>query len=359
MRLVGWRAKDATAEVVRNATSAPGRVALTGLAAVAVFASIILAELRFTQELLSFQERFETEGGYVAIATANETFPGWRCVKLAQHEDVVSVAALNRNNPARVDGAPGALFQTGSISGSLSVWDPTKRGNEAETGHLALGHIAAEELGVNAGSILSFKGTVQEIETIINPDHRNPEISRWLLTRDTPDAHFQECWIEFRPGQLEAGMETVAASIAPATRSVDVRPWRRLDEFARNPTTELADRVQRLAWLPAGILIVWLGWLVAWFRRSELGLYRALGTSNITLWYMAQVEAALIFGASFIIGVEVVLVVYSLQYGLPSIDQLVIAGRNAGSAALLAIALAPLGWLITSRVSLADQIKDR
>lgn len=360
MNSVGWRLRDAAAEVFRNAASTPGRMVLAGVVSVAVFASISGAELIFSQELLAYQTRLEREGGYVAIATAAVPFPSWRCSNLEGSPYVIGAAGLARSERITSASAPGLSFQSTRFSGSTSVWDPDKSATESSASQFVLGGVAAEELGIRTGGqIIPIGSSFLQVESILHTDLRNPEIARWMLTRGPPDMPLQECWVEFAPGQLEPGIGVLAASLTPDSRGVEVRSWRRFDEFARDPLREMVDRLQRLAWLPAGLLLGLLTWLVSWFRRSDLGLYRALGTSDPTIWLMAQVESVIINLGGLAAGFLIACVLHSARFGFPNEAQLLIAGRNAASAALLAIVLGPFGSLFTGRVSIAQQIKDQ
>ncbi len=72
--------------------------------------------------------------------------------------------------------------------------------------------------------------------------------------------------------------------------SLNVRSLIALDSFARDPNQELATRPNARAWWIVAILLALTIWIVVWTRRSEVGLYRAIGTSASQLGVLGAVE---------------------------------------------------------------------
>ncbi|MCB1247051.1 MAG: hypothetical protein KDB69_07295, partial [Acidimicrobiia bacterium] len=153
--------------------------------------------------------------------------------------------------------------------------------------------------------------------------------------------------------------ETGAAVFAASGDAI-AAPLIRLDEFSRDPLAELAERPTRYGWILAGAVIALTVWVMAWFRRSDIGLYRAFGTRTSGLTIIGSVEAIVPLVVGAIVGTMWGVVVAGILAGESmAADQWSIVGRSVASGLLLAIVAAPLPWAIASREPIADQLKDR
>lgn len=357
-----WRLRDLVIEAARNVSGTPVRSILLGVVAAGVVAGLVFIELAFTQGLLDFQAGFEASGGHVVVASNDDGLPVGRCAALAGLDGIAAAAALDPGSPAETNVAPGTLFQTGRFtSGGLRVFTTGFAPQAAEVAdRWILGEAAADELGVEPGMWLAVDGESRQVGAVVDTEQRNPQIARWILTVAPPVGQAAQCWVEYAPGAATGRIELVDTVFADTGDGLVVRPWIRLDEFSRDPIAELAARPQRTAWVAAGLLLAALVWLATWFRRADIGLYRAVGTGPAALLILGAVEAALPLTVGGLAGALWATATWAAVIGhMPNPDQVLVAVRAAASTLLVALTVAPLLGLLLARQSIAQQLKDR
>jgi len=359
---VTWRLRDLIVDGFRNVTGSPIRSVLLGVAAAGIVGALVVAELSTTDDLLAFRDEFVAAGGNVVVASNEQGLPAGRCAALQANPGIVATAAVALGEPVEVDHAPGTLFQTGAITtGGLALFAPDA---PATVAHIAdrwiVGTAAADELGLTEGMWLTIGDATRKVGAVIDTETRNPQIARWILTIIPAAGTATQCWVEYEPGAATGRAEYLETVFADTGDGLITRPWIRLDEFARDPITELASRPQAGAWLPAGLLLAVIAWLATWFRRSHIGLYRAVGTTPTQLLILGAIETVtpLVVGAAAGFAWATASWV-AAHTGYPTTDQLTIALRTTASVVLLTAATAPLLWPITARQSIAQQLKDR
>lgn len=322
-----------------------------------LFGVVTAGELSETSRLLEFQRDFESAGGYVAIASAPDGLSFGRCEDLKDNSAVVAAGGVRPESPVEVRHVPGRLFATASITpGLLDVWAPTR--DRSETTGWYVGPSAAKELG-RAGTHIQAGSRPPAPITPVNLTLRNPEADRWLLDVAPPVGSGTNCWVEFRPGHLAAGMNLLAVTFADV-EGVSIREHVRLDQFAFDPVAALEDRPLRNAWTALGAASAILTALTAWTRRGEISLYRALGLGRARVVLLYTTEAAILVVSSALVGAIWATVVIEML-ALPRLtnDQLLIAYRTAASGLLLGLATFPGVILPFSRLNIAEQLKDR
>ena len=184
-------------------------------------------------------------------------------------------------------------------------------------------------------------------------------MQRWALDVAAPFGPADECWVEFERNSYTAGTARLAAWFATGSQEPVVRPYFRRDEFTRDPAADFAGRAGRYGWLAAGGLIAAVIALSAWFRRSELGLYLALGTPRPRLWMLLALETLLVVSAATALALLWAFAHQrSLHDPLPW-DHVRVALRSGLSAALLGILLAPLLAILVARGNIAAMLKER
>lgn len=357
-----WRLSDLLVDAVRNVTGARVRSALLALITAGLVGALVYTEFSTTDELLAFRDTFIDSGGNMFVAASEAGLASDRCAALASMEGVTGSAGIESGPPIETTAAPGTLFNTGGVTiGALGLFSSEPAGSAtAVVDGWVIGASAASELGVTEGMWLAIgSATPRHVGTVIDAEIRNPRINRWIMTVQPPTGTVTECWIEFAAGVTSGRQETVNAVFADAT-NVIVVPWIRLDEFSRNPIAELAGRPQASAWIIAGLLIGAMGWLITWFRRSQIGLYRAVGTGPSALLVLGAVELGIPILSGALIGSLWAAAIWTADSaGYPSPDQFAIAMRTTVSTVLLALAAGPLLWPLTVRGSIASQLKDQ
>lgn len=358
---MSWRLRSIAGEAVRNFLTAPLRsLVLVGLVA-SLIGSLVLAELAFTDDLIMFTQQYERNGGYIAVATSSNGLSATRCEHLNDRIEIVAAGGVAETGSGRLATAPATLVSTAAVTtGMLSVWDPTSRQSTLTPGGSAVGRALATELSVRAGTTLNLDSTGPvPIGLVVDTEDRNPYVSRWLLTIRFPIGAVDECWVEFKPDTFGASLPYLQTLFSDAGQDLSVRPWITLDDFARNPTQELASRVQRFAWILVTVLTSLIVWLMIWFRRSELGLYRALGTTKSALLLLIQSEIVTVVALALPIGIAWATLVHTLGAPTPTDGQLFLSIRSATMAAAASTAIAPLGVLLVGRRALLNLLKDR
>ncbi|WKZ83103.1 MAG: hypothetical protein QY307_02295 [Acidimicrobiia bacterium] len=360
----GWRTLEIGREAWRSTTVSMVRTVATVVLAGGLAFGLTWMDLAATDDALAFQREFARLGGFVAVASdSQDQVPVGRCVSLAQRVGVIAAGALSAGNTVQLHEAPGTMFQTGTATpGAILLWaaDPPSHADLAVG--TVLGRAAADELGLATGMLLGADGldTAQTVGAVIDTEARNPFVSRWIIQVGPPAGTASQCWVEFAPGTLETGLQVLAATFAELQPDLEVRRWIRLDDFARDPVADLAGRPEKDAWIPIGVAIALLVWLTVWARTSEIGLYRAVGTSNPALWLLGQLEVAYVLVPAMVSGYLWAAVAHAAVAEVqPGMDQLLVAARGAGSALLLALITAPLAWLWAGRGQIAAQLKDR
>lgn len=340
-------------ETTRNLTTALPRSLMVGLAIAGLIGALTWSELQTSSRILVFQREFVAAGGNVFVATGVDGISAHQCEALANTDIVLAAGGVRLVDAEEVNTAPGTLFQVvEATSGVLQIWSgPDARAPALRSMGLVVGVAAADELGLGPGSFLGIGDErPSEVAAVYDPGRRYPNAERWIVVPTAPVGLVDECWVEFAAGSRETGGAALGFLLGGSSVEVDISPLADLDQFSFNPKFELLNRPQGNAWAIAGFALTVLLALIAWLRRRELGLYRALGTSQAALWLMAQLEAVLLVGSASAIGFLFALALNaSVQGSLPDSDQLVIAARTNLSTALVVITLAPIATLLIGR----------
>lgn len=360
---MSWRTTALMREAWLNVTSSRWRTAGAVLALGAILGSLAALELRDANELRNFQANFVRSGGYVALGlpAAGGSAGAARCEAMNGQPGVVAAGSVTRPTPTTFETAPGILYQRAAVTwGVLRVWDPANRAAANDFRQMMIGRVMAGETGLRPGSFVTPRGEGPILVTaIVDTTRRNPTAARWALDPVPPTGSADECWVEFVPGAFEAGLASLPAQLTTGDKEAVARPYIRRDEFTRDPAAEFAARPQRNGWPVAGSLMAGLFALMAWFRRSELGLYLAIGTPRPLLMAMLAVEALLVVALATVVAVAYAVAIDEALHHTPRWSGTWIVVRTVGSAALLTLTAAPLMAVLVVRGSIANLLKDR
>lgn len=361
---VNWQPRALAREAVRNVASSAWRTAALVGGIGLLLGALAALDLRDADDLRSFQSDFASSGGYVALGIpAAGSGPGTAalCDALGRAQGVVAAGAVYPGSLVSFASAPGVLFQSVPVTpGILDVWDPGGQITAIEGRQLLVGEALAEELGLRRGSYAVPRGQdPAQVGGIVDAANRNPQVSRWAFELTPPEGRAEQCWVEFEPETYDAGLAALPALLTTGDEPAAARPYFRTDEFTRNPVAEFAARPQRDGWPLASALVAGMFALTAWFRRSELGLYLAVGTSRTALAFMLAVEAAILVLAGLALGLAYAFAIDGALRHSPGWSEALLVLRSAGSAAVLGLVLAPLLALAVVRGSIADLLKDR
>lgn len=320
------------------------------------FGYLFFVELSTSEEMIAFAREKVERGDNVVIATATDGVEATLCESLSHQAPVVQAGSVAIEDIVNIDSAPGERFQSARVTlGALAVWDPNVW--VSSHGSLVVGSSAAEILGVGVDSRVGYSGTVHSVSAVLSEFQRNARAEGWLLELSHPFGLADECWVEFAAGGNQVGTEVISSRLAGQTE-VRLTPLLRDDQFSRNPATEFERRGQRLYWVIAGLVgfAAWTAFLIP--RRSELGLYRSLGTGISGAWTIVASEIWTITTASLALGLSWAPALWLMTRDVPEQSALAVAARSTLLAYLAVIMLSPLATIPTSLGSVANQIKD-
>lgn len=359
---MGWSALALPREAILNVRTGGWRSLLLGVVVAGAVGLVVFLELRQAEDATAFQRHYTRAGGFVAVVTgANTPLDAGRCAALHNRPDVLAAGGVRTLGTVSFTSAPGVLFQAAEVSGSgLAVWAPGSAALPGQTGPLALiGTVLAAELGVSEGAFLHVEGgDVVWVRAVIDAERRNPRMQRWFLTEGSPFGPTDECWVEFDPHSYAAGLASLGAWFASADDDPVIRPYIQQDEFTRDVVAEFERRPQRFGWALIAALTGVVYLLVSWFRRAELGLYLAVGTSRLDLLVMLGIEALVVVTTATIVGGGFAVGLHAYEHRVTS-DHIRVAFTTAGAGALLALAVAPVASLVSARGNLASMLKER
>lgn len=340
------------------------RSAVILVIAAAVLGVVAALELRDVRRADAFQDDYTLAGGQVAIVVSEDNAPTLsmeRCAAVAAWPGVVAAGGAGEPSLATFASAPGVLFQQVPVTaGLLRVWDPASRIPAASlAGAVVTGTSFASEMGLRPGMHVARAGEEPvTIAAVIDPNRRNPTVSRWVYDVVAPAGGAQQCWVEFTPAAYAGGSAALAAWFATGDQAPIVRPYIRPDEFTRDAAADFAGRPQRYGWVAAGALLALIAWLMTWFRRADFGLYLALGTPRAALLTILIVESWLLIAAACLTAWVYAVAIDVALHNEPTGEAVLIGLRTAGLAGLVAIGLAPVGLLLV-RGNILSLLKDR
>jgi hypothetical protein len=359
---MSWSFRALLGEALVNLRVNATRTLFLFAAVAVVCGSLALLELRQSSDLLDFQAGLVRSGGYVAVASVQGGISAAKCAALEGTPGVVAAGGVRSHGQATFATAPGVLFQSASITaGMVRTWDPaaSREATSPATPALVLGRAASDDLGVRSGLAVVPEGESPVTVHVIDPSVRNPQASRWVLDIVPASGVVDECWVEFTPGAYVAGLAGLPARFSDASTEAVARPYLRQGDFARNPQQELSGRPQRYGWVVAAALLAGIALLAAWFRRTEIGLYIALGTSRSAIAVMFATEIWVVAAVSWGVSMLWVLAIaellgYNITFGAMGLALL-----TSSSCALAVCAVAPPLCALVARGSIAGLLKDR
>lgn len=354
--------RQTVGESLRNTSSRVSRAAFPWIAAIAVGLSMTAVELDTTRRALELSALLSETGVHVWIASNEGKLSSSACVALNTNPEVRAAGGLSLDDPVAFTFAPNILFQSAHVVGALiTVLEPDHEPSVVNAHSAIVGSAVVEEIGDRKQMTVQGRDTPLSIIDTVNTEPRVPQANRWIFLWEPPVDNIDQCWVEMAPGAGAAGGALLAMAFASSGEDLVVRRWLEPGEFSRNPVSEVSERPQANAWIPASGVLVVIIWLGLWLRRSELALYRVLGFGRPSLLLMAQIETCLVLLVGATSGVIVGVALYATRFGaLPTAEQLAIVLRSVASTVSSTVIVAPIPALIPSgRAGLAAQLKER
>jgi len=356
-----WRLRSLAREAFANLAANRLRTLALVLVAALCMGALAFLEVREASDLLAFEASYRAAGGYLAVVTSDSGLSASTCDGLNQVPGVVAAGGVSMGGQATFDSAPGVLFQSALVTWPVvRLWAPDSAVIPPSAPYVLSGPALASELGVRAGLFLQPSGGPPAVlAAVLGTGARNPQAGRWLIDVVPPAGTTQACWVESTPETFEPGLSSLAAHFATGDSSPTAQRFLQRDQFARSPAQELASRPQRFGWIAVAGLIAIIFGLVAWFRRADLGLYLALGTTRSQLTLLLAIEVAALVTAGLVIGDAWAFALHRIAGEGLTGGSIRLAMATSGSAALAAFVVAPLLASALVRGSIAGLLKDR
>lgn len=352
----GWRLTTVFREALANLASSGISSALLGVALGGMFGALFWAELAFSSAVKAEVHRFQAAGGDVAVVDGPNGLDAARCERLRWDRYVVGAGGFRDSGQVTAATSPGVSFARWEVTGDIvRIWD--RRSPPMASAGYFVGNAAAAELGLGTGAWLHLDDLPSGRVTVVEPAGRNEFAARAILEPQAPTGRLAQCWVEFSPGAMDAGVPWLAAHFA-ADEALVRRAVAR-GEFGIDPAAMIAQRPQRWGWLPVAILGTAVLTLVASFRRSDTAVYRAFGLRRLELLIMQQVETAVLVSAAVILGALWAAALHSIMAGLPGLDQVSLALRTTLTAAALTTIIGPVSATLAASGSPAALLKER
>lgn len=354
-----WRVSQIASEAVQNLLAAPLRAAITSTLFAAIFGGLAFMDLRVTEDVLNLRAELDARGARAVVATAEGGLTASRCDALRGVSGISAAGGVRHGDPVTLRSAPRVRFQSGAVTaGILEVWDPTYAGDYG-AGFVA-GDSFAQEVAARPGTVVVLSDlTLDRIGVVLNVQDRNPAAGRWLMEVMPPVGRISECWVEFSPGSLDRAVSLLGAWFEEEASQLVVQRLIPTDQFMRDPARELAERPQAEAWLPLGLVVGLVMSLLIWLRRSEAGLYAALGIRAPGLVLMAQVEATAMIALGWFVGLVWAVALTGATASDVGTDQVIVALRSSASAGLVGLLVTPVALLPILRSPITDLLRDR
>lgn len=359
-----WRIRALTREALTNVVADRWRTTVLAAISALLIGGLALSDYRTTGSLWTETQRRNHEGISVVIASSDTGLPAATCHALNARPDVRSAGGFRSRGIATLATAPSIRFPAADITaGMLAIWDPTLTHTRTPPA-TAVGESLRDELAVVPGSFLRLTGgQVLSVDAVYAATNRSELQARWLVTLAAPVGRVDECWVEFTPGAQTAGRDIVTAAFTTQSNELNVRSLIDLGTHARSLADDFADRPSRSLLPIAVIVTTLLACLMTWFRRSELALYRALGTTRLQLLWLAQVEnlAVLTIGAT-VGGLWATFITHwqraTTTDPIPLLTGASVATRTVAVTGLVLVCIAPVITLVV-RGDIARDLKDR
>lgn len=354
---MGWTIRALLTETWRNLGAYSYRTGFALISSSLLLGLVAAAELQISSQLLAVQADQALRGANVVIVKAESGLSAARCEAARSLSGVVHAGGLRPDHVGRLASAPSTPLQVAFVTpGFVSVASPA--GDTATGKAVLLGVAAATDLRVTAGSLLAWEdGEVWRVGAVVALGARAPTIDRWVLVQSAPQGSVRECWLEFDPGAMGSAAQITRYWFS-AAKEIEVRAAFNEGDAARDLAAEFRSRPQSFAWIFAGIILTLVYWVQAWFRRPEFALYHSLGAGQRGTHLMLQAEVLLVTIAGMSIGGVWSLTLAQVAVHAVASDQLLVAAQSMVSAALLFVAMGPLGAAIFVRGSTADLLKD-
>ncbi|MFT3852259.1 MAG: hypothetical protein QM733_05935 [Ilumatobacteraceae bacterium] len=276
------------------------------LASAAIVGGSFVGDAVTTQTLINDEIQLRQHGGYLFTVSPPDDTSGdippnltlGKCDMLTSVDGVAFSGAFGVTHEERLlsatDQRVGIIDMSAGLRRVLSSID----GRPIPADSFIADNATAEAFGITDGAALAIGSQPPTLVVLRDIEVLSPALTRAVLQTAAPNDHAVRCFIAQQPGSPPPDPADIAAALG--SDRYTVRPT--------NPSTVLLDRPQHefdrrtirfIPWL-AALIMAAVAAMVRWSRRSERGLYLALGIDRPTvrLVYMLESALATITGAS-------------------------------------------------------------
>lgn len=240
---------------------------------------------------------------------------------------------------------------------AVDVWDESANGVT-----VVAGDDISDVLGLSAGVTLHV-GATGEVPTLTVGSVLRPGVPVESLRSRVSvvimnDEPLSTCWVRARPG-FESIVQSVTA-MELAGKPVVVTRFHPDPPDAPNPAALWESYTAKSPSILGGVAIALVALGVSWSRRSEFAVYRTFGVRRHDTAIMVFAETLIIAMPALALGAAWGLVAQAMVSGMGMTSDIAwVSARFVTASGAIALALAPLGALISMRGNVLEQLKDR
>ncbi len=361
---MSWRADCLAHEGARNVLRGGFRTLLV-LGSIVIGVSVtVIAVGSQVDGFMVDEASLAGEGGFVLRALPGSNSPDGidsaRCENLRSQDGVVAAGSVVTSDFIELASFPGTRIRKVDVSPGLSgVFhlgiDPGAMGVFVDSS-------LREEFGLGVGSVpgvVDAPGGEESFPVVgvLTSTQGVEELRRALVAVVPPEGPGEACFVLARPDRYEALRDADLVALLPVDNSIALVS----EVVPRGSGFSIGDRYRsrrtRHLWIVFGMMIVAVSELVRRTRRSELALYRSVGTSPVELTWLLIVENLWLsfLALPVIAGVLVIWVAVnhpfraSLAHGL----------HDGALILVVVVAQLPLMAAVAASRSVMDGLKDR
>jgi hypothetical protein len=355
-----WRPSVVAREIGANLLAERWRAAILVVITAGAAFLVVATELEQVRTVLVADAELRDAGRYVYVARAEGTTASispTRCLALGHNKAMVAAGGYTHGGPVTIVKAPGELFEARMIVGDMpTLLSPV---HPPSPGDLYISQVAATRAGLADGGQTLF-GDVPGVATlsVLDTSARIPDPGPWMWIRTSPHNNLDECWAEVIPESDAVAQQWLTAWLSQGDGTVIVTRFLGEDRLRRDPIAAFHERPNRYAWAATGVMVGTMFWLITWFRRSEVALYRTVGSSRSQTALIFALPSTLLIGAGAFIGALYGLYLAGLESPVTS-SAILTAARQALLTLATALLVNILGTLLTVAGSVASYIRQR
>lgn len=310
-------------------------------------------------QALDAERRMRHNGSLVWVAEGSEevSLSGRQCDDLRRYSGVAASGGVLEGpgpelSPVQPNGFPVAVQYV--TAGAVAVFD-----DQAAPGVISAGDDLVRTRQVGLGTALRDPAAtiVVTVDQVLRSGIPVPEIGSAITIPVRSDAALRTCWVRMEPGVVASASELLRFHYPQ--QDVRIGPLVTAVSTGATPADMWDGAASLHAWWLSGALAGAVGALLSWTRRSELAIYRTIGTSIWHLLFMLFLEFLLVALPATLAAFLASTTVLNLVASAVNAPVLALISRHLVSSAILAIPVAVFGSALSLTGRVTSQLKDR